>query len=134
MVKMPHTPPRYEHSHLNPGEQVPFDGLLSGSFEQAVAAYQQAKSKNPDEAALQEGHLNHVGYHLLQDGQPAQAMRVLTLNTHLYPQSGNAFDSLAEACLRNGEKSQARANYARALALDPHNSNAAKMLRELAEK
>jgi len=134
LIQLPHTPPRYEHSRLNPGEQVPFDGLLHGSFEQAVAAYQQAKSKHPDEAALQEGHLNHVGYHLLQEGQPVQAMRVLTLNTHLYPQSGNAFDSLAEACLRNGEKSQARANYAHALALDPHNSNAAKMLRELAEK
>ncbi|RZK29584.1 MAG: tetratricopeptide repeat protein, partial [Hymenobacter sp.] len=100
----------------------------------AVIAYQQEKTRNPNEGALQEGHLNHVGYHLLQEGQSAQAVRVFTLATRLYPQSGNAFDSLAEACLRNGDKTQARANYARALALDPHNSNAANRLRELAEK
>ena len=134
LIQMPHTPPRYEHGRLAAGEQSPFDCLIRGSFEQAVVAYQDAKTKNPDETALQEEHLNHVGYQLLKEGQPVQAVRVFTLNTCLYPQSGNAFDSLAEACLRNGDKIQARANYARSLALDPHNANAAKMLRDLAEK
>ncbi|GAB3637872.1 hypothetical protein GCM10027422_34620 [Hymenobacter arcticus] len=134
LLQMPRTPPRYEHARLAPGEQVPFDGLLRGALEPAVEAYQQAQTKNPDEAALQEGHLNHVGYQLLKERQPTQALRVFTLATRLYPQSSNAFDSLAEACLRNGDKTQAQANYARVLALDPHNSNAANMLRELAEK
>ncbi|WP_223650093.1 class A beta-lactamase-related serine hydrolase [Hymenobacter psoromatis] len=134
VIQLPHTPPRYEHARLAPGEQVPFDWLIRGSFEQAVSAYQQVKTSNPAEAALQEGHLNQVGYQLLKETQMAQALRVFTLTTLLYPQSGNAFDSLAEAYLHSGNKEQARANYARSLALAPQNSNATKMLLELSKK
>jgi len=41
----------------------------------------------------------------------------------LHTRSGNAFDSLAEAYLNAGDKERARANYARALEVQPDYPN-----------
>lgn len=48
-----------------------------------------------------------------------------------YPQSGNAYDSLAEAYMDNGDTRLAVANYQKSLQLDPSNSNAVQMLKKL---
>ena len=44
-----------------------------------------------------EHELNDWGYRLLSTGRPRQALEVLKLVASLFPQSGNAWDSLAEA-------------------------------------
>ena len=49
----------------------------------------------------------------------------------LYPQSGNAYDSLAEAYAKSGDRARARENYQRSLALDPASANAVEQLRLL---
>jgi cytochrome c-type biogenesis protein CcmH/NrfG len=59
------------------------------------------------------------------------AIRVFQLNVEAYPQSGNAYDSLAEAYMDNGDKGLAIANYQKSLQLDPSNSNAVEMLKKL---
>jgi cytochrome c-type biogenesis protein CcmH/NrfG len=48
-----------------------------------------------------------------------------------YPQSGNTWDSLAEAYMDDGDKAQAIANYQRSLRINPRNVNAVKMLHKL---
>ena len=60
-----------------------------------------------------------------------QAIRIFQLNVEAYPHSGNTYDSLAEAYMDDGNKSQAIANYQRSLHLNPKNSNAEKMLQKL---
>jgi len=49
----------------------------------------------------------------------------------LYPQSSNVYDSLGEAYLANGDKDLAAINYKKSLELDPHNQNAASILKKL---
>ncbi len=78
-----------------------------------------------------EPELNDWGYRLLGFGKPKTALAVLRLTAELYPDSGNAFDSLADAYEVNGDKLAAITNYRRSLALDPKNTNAANRLRKL---
>lgn len=77
--------------------------------------------------------LNDWAYRLLSFGEPQQALAVLKIGVALFPQNGNAFDSLAEAYAVNGDKAQAIVNYERALELDPKNDNAARWLKRLRE-
>ena len=49
----------------------------------------------------------------------------------LYPGSANAYDSLGEAYMANGDKQLAVVNYRKSLELDPHNQNAVNMLKKL---
>jgi tetratricopeptide (TPR) repeat protein len=59
------------------------------------------------------------------------AIRLFSLNVELFPQSANAYDSLGEAYMRNGQRALAIENYQRSLALDPGNANAERMLAQL---
>jgi cytochrome c-type biogenesis protein CcmH/NrfG len=61
----------------------------------------------------------------------ADAIRLFELNAALYPNSGNEYDSLAEAQLASGDKANALITYQKALALDPTNRNAAEMVQRL---
>jgi serine-type D-Ala-D-Ala carboxypeptidase/endopeptidase len=71
---------------------------------------------------------------LLQRGRNSDAIAVLTLNVEQYPTSATAFDGLAEAYAQDGQKSQAIANYHKALELDAKNQKAADRLKELEQK
>lgn len=82
-------------------------------------------------AALPENQLNNWGYRLLAGGKTAEGLTVMKLIVRLYPESGNAYDSLAEAYDRAGDRSRAVENYRRSLALDPANANAVEQLARL---
>ena len=68
---------------------------------------------------------------MLQKGDTDGAIRFFDLNTRLFPASSNVWDSLGEAYMRSGRRKEAIANYRKALAIDPHNANAEKMLHDL---
>jgi CubicO group peptidase (beta-lactamase class C family) len=81
-----------------------------------------------------EGGLNSMGYNYLSAGNVADAVKILTLNTEIFPNSGNAYDSLAEACLANKQPGEALRYYRKSLALDSKNANAKKMIEKLTKK
>jgi tetratricopeptide (TPR) repeat protein len=56
------------------------------------------------------------------------------LNVEAYPESGNVYDSLAEAYLKEGNKEMAIKFYLKSLEKDPNNENARGMLRRLGVK
>jgi dienelactone hydrolase len=51
--------------------------------------------------------VNRLGYEYIQMRDAATAIEVMTLNTKLYPDSANAYDSLADAYLAAGDKASA---------------------------
>jgi len=75
--------------------------------------------------------INQLGYTLLNHGRNDVAVAIFEMNTHQYPQSSNAWDSLAEAHMLGGRRELAIANYRKALELNPNNKNAADMLKKL---
>jgi cytochrome c-type biogenesis protein CcmH/NrfG len=59
---------------------------------------------------------------------------VFHLNASEFPQSGNVWDSLAEAYLTSGKTQLAEIYYRKSLEVDPTNENALKKLEELEAK
>jgi dienelactone hydrolase len=104
--------------------------LAQRGFEHAPEAYQAMRTREPA-FELKDAELNAWGYGLLRAGQPAQAIAIFKLATTLYPASGNAFDSLAEAYEQQGDKPNAILHYQRSLQLDPDNDNARAHLQTL---
>ena len=77
---------------------------------------------------------NSYGYELLSSGKIGEAIMVFNLNIKMFPKSVNAFDSLAEAYVKKGDKKLAIKNYEKSLELNPDNANAKKMLKKLKNK
>jgi CubicO group peptidase (beta-lactamase class C family) len=75
--------------------------------------------------------LNTLGYIFLQQGKIEEAISVFTVNTKLFPDIANTFDSLGEAYLKAGKKELAIENYSKVLEMDPKNKNAEKILKDL---
>jgi tetratricopeptide (TPR) repeat protein len=78
-----------------------------------------------------EAQLNQVGYALLTAGKSKDAIAVFTLNAERHPQSANVWDSLGEAYMTAGDQAAAIAHYRKSLQLNPHNENAAAILKKL---
>jgi tetratricopeptide (TPR) repeat protein len=111
--------------------RVPYEELMAGRIDEAVAGYMKIKKQTPLNAAVQEARLNTLGYTMLQEKKIDAAIAIFKVNVALYPQSSNVYDSLGEAYLAAGDKDQAAVNYKKSLDLDPKNQNAANVLKKL---
>lgn len=95
--------------------------------------YTETKATYPS-LMLPEGNLNNLGLQLVFNPESSeQGIWVFRLATQLYPNSANLFDSLGEAYLFVGDKSNATANFEKSLSLDPANQNAVNRLRQLSQ-
>jgi len=104
--------------------------LSRRGFEHAHAAYQILRARDKT-FMLPEPELNAWGYSLLLAGQQRQAVEIFRLVTLVYPDSANAFDSLAESYEQVGNKTAAIKHYRRSLELNPDNKNAQQRLGHL---
>lgn len=120
-----------EAPRISADTPVPYELLMAGKTNEAIAAYKKIKQEKPDNNAVAEDRLNSLGYSLLQQKKTAEAIAVFKANVELYPQSSNVYDSLGEAYMAGGDKAQAIANYKKSLELDPKNQNAVAMLKKL---
>ena len=77
--------------------------------------------------------MNSAGYQLLQTGKVKEAIEVFKLNVEAFSKSGNAYDSLGEAYLKNGDKKLAIINYKKSVELNPNNENGKKVLEEISK-
>jgi len=105
--------------------------IASSGIDQAARQYHDLKTAEPATYNFDEGELNSLGYQLIGSKKFKEGIRIFQLNVEAYPQSGNVYDSLAEAYMGDGNKPQAIANYQKSLQLKPKNRGAAEMLRKL---
>jgi len=108
-----------------------FNTLYSQGIDSAVKYFNDKHEKEPNAIIFRELEMNTLGYRFLQDGKIKDAIELFKLNTIAFPNSGNVFDSLGEAYLKNGQKDLAIKSYEKSLELDPSNENAKKVLMEL---
>jgi dienelactone hydrolase len=104
--------------------------LARRGFQDAHAAYLAiyGKDKAP---GLSETELAAWGFALMRTGDVKPAIAIFRLITELYPLSANAFDALASAFERDGDKAQAIFNYRQALRLDPDSEHPRTQLKAL---
>lgn len=107
--------------------------LLKQGFDQAIPVAARLQ-KNDPAFRLGETELNGWGYQLFGQKNIAAALAIFQLNVSLYPQSANAYDSLAESQEAIGNRAQALAGYKKSLSLDPQNKHAAGRIEALGAK
>ncbi|HKW75086.1 MAG TPA: hypothetical protein VJN64_06135 [Terriglobales bacterium] len=79
--------------------------------------------------------MNNLAYvYLKVKKQNADAIQLFQLNAWLYPESANAYDSLAEAYMDDAQKDLAIQNYEKSVAMNPRNRNAAAMMKKLGKE
>ncbi len=110
-----------------PALRIALDEAGYGRAEQA------ARDIARDDPGLRwnEPELNDWGYRLLHSGRPADGLEIMKLVVALFPESGNAEDSLGEAYAINGDVPGAIDHYRRSLALDPANAHAVSQIERL---
>ena len=108
--------------------------IETSGIKAALEKYIKLKSKHREKYNFLEEDFNALGYKLLGKGKVQDAIEVFKLNVDCFPDSANAFDSLGEAYMKNGDKKNAVINYKKSLELNPENKNAKKMLKELEGK
>lgn len=67
--------------------------------------------------------LNSIAYELVSDGKSDLAIKLFKLNTHLFPNEANVYDSLGEAYEGNKEYDLALQNYEKAIEVAKMNSD-----------
>jgi len=104
--------------------------LIKKSTNEAWARFNTIKT---DTAGFQldEREMNIAGIGMYFNGYKTAAMEVLRLNTVLFPNSANVYDSLGMALADAGDKNNAILMYRKALALNPKSISAINALKNL---
>jgi alpha/beta superfamily hydrolase len=79
----------------------------------------EARHRDPQAELFSETIVNQLGYEHIQSGDTKGAVEIMQLNVTAYPNSANAYDSLSDAYLADGQKDLALQNAKKALELLP---------------
>jgi hypothetical protein len=118
-----------EKNLIKPGVSIPLNQsrfvamIRASGWEKAEQAYYDDKKKNPDSDLLDESALNAAGYRFLGEKDSATAIKLFELVTKNYPNSVNAFDSLADAYVQGAQPQLARAASEKEMALAKNDSS-----------
>lgn len=104
--------------------------LKNSTIEAAVKRFRQL-CDNGNDVYFDEPSFNAMGYYLMNSGKIIEAIEIFKMNVKVFPESANAYDSLGEAYLKNGDKELAITNYKKSLDINPNNENAKKVLKEI---
>jgi len=92
---------------------------------------QLSRQDSADNRIVFERYINSLGYNLLRKKKYPEALSFFLLNIKLYPNSANAYDSLAEAYMLSGDKPNAIIYYKKSLNFNPDNDGAKNKLHML---
>jgi tetratricopeptide (TPR) repeat protein len=99
-------------------------------FNHATEIYAAMHKENTD-FKLEEGAVDSWASQLISENHLPEAIELLKLNTQLYPDSANTYDSLGEAYRKSGQKELAIESYKKSLEKAPNNADAKQKLQEL---
>ncbi|MEM6348760.1 MAG: tetratricopeptide repeat protein [Bacteroidota bacterium] len=105
--------------------------LNEGKSIEEVIAFCEAEDLKSSEYNLSQGGINEFGYMLMGQNRDEEALKVFELNTRLYPQGFNTFDSYGECLVKLGQIEAGIAAYEKSLELNPKNDNASRVLEDL---
>lgn len=104
--------------------------LNQGKSIDDVIKFIKSEDKNKTEFDISEGGINSFGYNILGEGKNEDALKIFKLNTVLYPNQFNTWDSYGECLLILGKKEEGIKAYKKSLELNPKNENAQKVIAE----
>ena len=107
-----------------------------GGAEKAVQVFREARRRDPKANPAPQGVINQAAYDRMQSGNTKEAVTLAKLNVEAFPGSANAYDSLGDAYLADGQNELALEASKKAielLASDPIDESFKKAIRQSAE-
>jgi pimeloyl-ACP methyl ester carboxylesterase len=107
------------HAPADPIAAAPIlnDVYFEGGASRAEQKLREVRQKDPQAQLWPEISMDIVGLHFLREGDAKSAIEVLKLNLEAYPDSADAEDNLADACIAGGQKDLARQHAEKALSI-----------------
>jgi tetratricopeptide (TPR) repeat protein len=100
------------------------------TLDEAIEIIKQQDLDDPN-YDVSENSIIDLGYKLMEKDEDDKALKLFEVNTELYPNAWNAYDSYGECLLKMGDKENAIKAYKKSLELKPDNEYAIKALSEL---
>lgn len=118
LTEFPAEPPPAEAADVRPTvAHLVYEALEAEGIEAARARHAALRAAAPAYVRFAEDDLNALGYRLVERGSVPEAVAVFEMNTEAYPDAPNVHDSLGEGLAAAGRGDEARAAFARAVAL-----------------
>ena len=76
------------------GTKTPHEHLLNNDYDKALAGYWAIQQKDSLDKTIDELALNKLWYKMVRKHKLKQAIALFKINTRLYPESSNTFDSI----------------------------------------
>ena len=89
-----------------------------------------SESKKEPEFDISESGINSFGYNLMRQSKNEEALKIFKLNTEMYPNGYNTWDSYGECLLALEKKEEGVKAYKKSLELNPKNKNAETIIEE----
>lgn len=118
---------------LNDEEKLASDYIEEDNIGQAVKCYGDLMEKDAHIKLRLENALNNDGYNCISSKNFKTAIGFLKINTILFPESYNAWDSLGEAYFINEQYDLCIEAMKRSLDYNPNNQNALKLIKDSEE-
>jgi len=108
--------------------------ITTGGIDAAISGYGLLQKTDTANYDFSESDLNQYAYILLRANRLNEAIKVFKLNTEIYPNSFNVYDSLADGYEKVGDITLAIESCQKALQIDPSNEPEKNRIRTLAKK
>jgi len=105
--------------------------IESDGIDKAIEVVTELLPQNLDQYEYDELGINYMGYSYLQNEDIDIAVKLFKLNAENRPNSGNAYDSYAEALLANKDTTASIENYIKSVKMNPNNQNGIDVLESL---
>ncbi len=100
----------------------------------AVQFFHEARKRDPHAYLFPEFVLNQVAYERMQAKQPKEAVELCKLNVEAFPSSANAYDSLGDAYVADGQNQKAIQASQKALELLPGDQSIPEPFKKLVQQ
>ena len=128
--------PASKRARPAPGPRVSLLVMMDEPGGPARAAQQLTaeRKKDPNSKVLEAGFVNQLGYQAITAGDTKSAVAILAINTEANPASANAWDSLGDAYLADGQRDKAKQAAEKSLALLPADKSVDDDMRKLIQQ
>jgi dienelactone hydrolase len=133
LIKTPGRAPANQHATFR-GTNILEVIDSPGGAAKAKEMLAKAREQDPKADPFPEAIVNQLGYEHMQSGGNKGAIEILQLNVQAFPNSPNAYDSLSDAYLANGQNDLAKQNAQKALSLLANDTSVPEARRKLIQE
>jgi CubicO group peptidase (beta-lactamase class C family) len=120
----------FAYESYNTPKRLLFKAVVANGAQQALSVYK-ATVAGDSTQKISEEDMNDFGYGLLNGQKVQDALEVFKYSSEVHPESWQAWEGYAKACMNTGDKQHAIEYCQKSLQINPSNSNGQAMLKKL---